>query len=209
MRRRFTDLSFGPIRDICDDWRRMISPERVLLALLVLALIIVGVVVFAIAPNDIHEDDALVRIGVRPADELNTVEFALFVEVPQVGESTRIPTPSRYTPRRSSEWWQSGVVQLPPPARQVRVRVWRTSGVDEIELAELRVDGRWRPVGATQLLPSAAALAQLPPGDWLTLPTIHVRTHGEPLQALRLVWYVGFAVAAIATVLWWLMRHIR
>lgn len=208
MRRHLADWWFGPFRDIRDDWRRMISPERALMALLVLALIIVGIVVFAIAPNQVHEDDALVRIGVRPASEPNAIEFALFIEVPRVGESMRTPTPNQYTPRRSSEWWQSGVVQLPPPARQVRVRVWRTPDEAEIELVERRVDAMWHAVGR-QRLPSAAALAQLPSGDWLTLPTIHMRTHGEPLSALRLFWYVGFAVAVFAAVLWWLMRHVR
>lgn len=180
----------------------MITPERALMALLVLALIIVGVVTFAIAPNRVHENDALVQIGVHRASESNTIEFALFVEVPRVGESTRIPTPNQYTLRRASErseWWQSGVVQLPPPARQLRVRVWQTAGEVEIQLVELRVNGRWRPI-SRQPLPGPAVLPQSP-GDWRTLPTIHVRTHGEPLAALRLLWYAGFAVAAVSAAL--------
>ena len=142
--------------------------------------------------------------------EPNTIEFALFVEVPRVGESTRIPTPNQYALRESSgwsEWWQSGVVQLPPLARQIRVRVWETAGEAEIQLVELRVDGRWRPI-SRQPLPSLSALLQSP-ADWRTLPTIHVRAHGEPLAALRLLWYVGFAVAAVSAALWWLVRHIR
>ena len=166
---------------------------------------------FWFGPKRVHEDDALVQIGVRRASEPNTIEFALFVEAPRVGESTRIPTPNQYTLRRPSErseWWQSGVVQLPPPARQVRVRVWETGGEAEIQLVELRVDGRWRPI-SRRPLPGASALARLPSGEWQTLPTIHVRTHGEPLAALRLLWYVGFAVAAVSAALWWLMRHIR
>ena len=185
----FADFWFGPIRDLRDDWRRMITPERALMALLVLALIIVGVVTFAIAPNRVHEDDALVQIGVRRASEPNTIEFALFVEVPRVGESTRIPPPNQYTLRRPSErseWWQSGVVQLPPPARQIRVRVWQAGGEAEIQLVALRVNGRWHPV-SMQPLPSPSALPQPLSEDWRTLPTIHVRTHGEPLAALRLL----------------------
>ena len=99
------------------------------------------------------------------------------------------------------------MVQLSPPARQIRVRVWEKGDEVEIQLVELRVDGRWRPI-SRQLLPGLSALPQSP-GDWRTLPTIHVRTHGEPLAALRLLWYVGFAVAAVSAALWWLMRHIR
>ena len=99
------------------------------------------------------------------------------------------------------------MVQLPPLARQIRVRVWETAGEAEIQLVELRVDGRWRPI-SRQPLPSLSALLQSP-ADWRTLPTIHVRAHGEPLAALRLLWYVGFAVAAVSAALWWLVRHIR
>lgn len=198
---------------ISDAWRRMTAPERAILVLLPTALLAIGIATFAVTPNIVREDDAIVRIGMRSAGA-NAIEFALFVEIKRVGSLTYTPEPNRLelpdpdqvdVAQRSFQW-ESGVAVLPEPAPALRIDVWRDSA-GEAKIALVReLYGVWRSVP----WPGSNSLDPRPPGSsddrWTLLEAHHVRVQPMPAAVLRPIWYLLAAVSAFAVVLWSVAR---
>ena len=133
------------------------------------ALLAIGITTFAVTPNIVREDDAIVRIGMRSAGA-NAIEFALFVEIKRVGSLTYVPEPNRLelsdpdqldAAQRSFQW-KSGVVVLPAPAPALRIDIWRDrSGETKIALVK-ELYGVWRSVpwrGSNSLDPRPPGLS--------------------------------------------------
>ena len=198
---------------ISDAWRRMTGLERAILVLLPTALLAIGIATFAVTPNIVREDDAIVRIGMRPAGA-NAIEFALFVEIKRVGSLAYVPEPNRLelpdpdrpAAARRSFQWESGAVVLPEPAPALRIDVWRDrSGETKIALVE-ELYGVWRSVpwsGSNSLDPRSPGLSD---NRWTLFEAHHVRVHSMPAAVLRPIWYLLAAVAAFAVVLWSVAR---
>ena len=108
----------------------MILLERVLVAFIPLAMILIGIVTFAITPYIVHEDDAIVRIGMRRAAEPDAIEFALFVEIKRLGPEAQldIPAPNALVLAELDRSWDSGGVELLQPAPAIRLRGGARSG---------------------------------------------------------------------------------
>jgi len=198
---------------ISDAWRRMTGLERALLVLLPAALLAIGIATFAVTPNIVREDDAIVRIGMRSAGA-NAIEFALFVEIKRVGSLTYVPEPNRLelpdlaqlNAAQRSFQWESGAVVLPEPAPALRIDVWRDSaGETKIALVK-ELYGVWRSVPWSR----SNSLDPRPPGlsddRWTLFEAHHVRVHPMPAAVLRPIWYLLAAVAAFAAVLWSVAR---
>ena len=180
---------------VSDAWRRMTGLERALLVLLPTALLAIGIATFAVTPNIIREDDAIVRIGMRSAGA-NAIEFALFVEIKRVGSLSYVPQPNRLelsdpdrpAAARRSFQWESGAVVLPAPAPALRIDVWRDSaGEAKIALVK-ELYGVWRsvPWSRSNLLdPRSPGLSD---DRWMLFEAHHVRVHPMPAAVLRPIW---------------------
>ena len=198
---------------ISDAWRRMTGLERALLVSLPAALLAIGIVTFAVTPNIVRADDAIVRIGMRSAGA-NAIEFALFVEIKRVGSLTYTPEPNRFelpdpdrldAARRSFQW-ESGIAVLPTPAPALRIQVWRYPASEaKIALSE-EIYGVWRSVPSPRPISLDPRAPGLSDDRWTLLEAHHVRVHPMPAAVLRPIWYLLAAVAACAAVFWWVAR---
>ena len=196
-----------------DAWRRMTGLERVLLVSLPTALLVIGIVTFAVTPSIVRADDAIVRIGMRSA-EANAIEFALFVEIKRVGLLTYTPEPNRFelpdadrpAAARRSFQWESGTADLPAPAPALRINVWQDPAGDvKIALAE-ELYGVWRSVPSLRSISLDPRPAGLSDDRWTLLEAHHIRVHPMPAAVLRPIWYLLAAVAACAVLFWSIAR---
>ena len=195
---------------VSDAWRRMTGLERAIFVLLPTALLAIGIATFAVTPNVVREDDAIVRIGMRSAGA-NAIEFALFVEIKRVGSLTYVPEPNRLelsdpdrpAAARRSFQWESGTAVLPAPAPTLRIAVRRYSTSGEAWLSLVLGQSRSVSFGALSLDPRPPGL---PDDRWTLFEAHHVRVHPMPAAVLRPIWYLLAAVAAFAVVLWSVAR---
>ena len=195
---------------ITDAWRRMTGLERVLLVSLPTALLVIGIVTFAVTPSIVRADDAIVRIGMRSAGA-NAIEFALFVEIKRVGSLTYTPEPNRFelpdadrpAAARRSFQWESGTADLPAPAPALRIEIQRYGVGGEAWLGLVLDQSRYRSFGALSLDPRPPGLSD---DRWTLLEAHHIRVHPMPAAVLRPIWYLLAAVAACAAVFWSVAR---
>ena len=200
MRRYLTVRTQRLAWEVRGGWRRATPVERVAATSIALILLVGGVLTFAVAPNIVYEDDAVMRIGMRRAPEPNTIEFAMFSQVKSRGSTMQVPKLNQLDLSDRDSSWYSGSVGPPIKAVRTLVRVSRDPDGLEIALMQRRYDDLRR-VGQERL-PSAWTIDQLSTDSWTQLSPHIVRAAGEPLGWLRYIWYAAF-LALFATLVFW------